>query len=222
MENDMIERWGAKLDPRNVLTSEVKPTRERAPTAWNGTDEVGLVPSSGGAGGLCSRGRDLLLFDLEDRRQTGDAVCEMALWIYEWCRGGGDCLGVEFGGGGGVAGFLLEIVWGCWRWGCWCRGVLCGRRGRRGQRGMGSGNGIRRRMGRVSEWGVAVAPSVGMARGVVGVLFGGVVWAGAGGERGLLGHLLLVAPALHGTRLFDALTRNRRSFYVLVWLCHSI
>lgn len=73
------------------MTSEVESTGEGASTAWDRTYEVGLVSPPGGAGCLCCRCGDLLLFYLEDGRETRDAISEVALWVGEG-SGGRDCL----------------------------------------------------------------------------------------------------------------------------------
>lgn len=52
-------------------TSEIKPARECAATAWNGAHEVRLVSSPASRGSLGRGCCDLLLFYLEDWGQTG-------------------------------------------------------------------------------------------------------------------------------------------------------
>jgi len=47
-------------------TSQIEPSCERATTAWDGAQEIGLVPASTRARGLGGRSRDLLSLDLEN------------------------------------------------------------------------------------------------------------------------------------------------------------
>lgn len=55
-------------------TAQVETASECASTPGHWTDKVGLVSAATGTGELCSRGGDLLLLDLEDRREPGDAL----------------------------------------------------------------------------------------------------------------------------------------------------
>jgi len=47
-------------------TSQIEPSGKRATAAWDGAQEIGLVPPSTRARGLSGRSRDLLSLDLEN------------------------------------------------------------------------------------------------------------------------------------------------------------
>lgn len=115
-------------------TSEIEAPGECTATAWHRANEVGLVPATARRGSLRRRRRDLLLFDLEDRGKTRDAVGRVlatagAAWVL-WCTGyarwrvrkcfdgilmlllRGGIVGIGVGGEGVVCALVLLLLLG--------------------------------------------------------------------------------------------------------------
>lgn len=59
---------------RSQVASEIEPSGKRAPTSWNGAFEHCFVLPPRRASGLSGRGRNMLLFYLEDRGETHGPV----------------------------------------------------------------------------------------------------------------------------------------------------
>jgi hypothetical protein len=77
-------------DTKSARTSKVEPPSESAPTSRHGTLEVSFVPPSTSAGDLCGGSGDLLLFDLENRRETRHAIASRRIMVS--ARAGHGCV----------------------------------------------------------------------------------------------------------------------------------